>query len=101
MTGYNSANGMHICENHTLLTDVLKHEFGFDGFVMSDWWGTTSTVEAATAGLDLEMPGIPLDRLTDIPRPVSMLLTAIPSRIGTPAATPNPNNVGRFDESLH
>lgn len=100
MTGYNSVNGAHLCENRRLLTDVLKQEFGFDGFVMSDWWGTKSTIKAATAGLDLEMPGIPLDRLTDIPRPISMLITAIPSRIGTPASTPNPSNVGRFSEPL-
>jgi beta-glucosidase len=37
----------------------LKGDWAFDGLVMSDWWGTNSTVAAANAGLDLEMPGLP------------------------------------------
>jgi beta-glucosidase len=42
-----------------LITDVLRGEWGFDGLVMSDWFGTHSTAPAARAGLDLEMPGPP------------------------------------------
>ena len=57
MTGYNRLNGVYCCDNHWLLRDVLKGEWGFDGLVMSDWFGTKSTVEAAANGLDLEMPG--------------------------------------------
>jgi beta-glucosidase len=58
MTAYNRVNGVHMGEHERLLTDVLKDEWGFDGFVVSDWWGTRSTVPAARAGLDIEMPGV-------------------------------------------
>lgn len=58
MTAYNRVNGAHMSDHERLLSDVLKGEWGFDGFVVSDWWGTRSTVGAARAGLDVEMPGI-------------------------------------------
>jgi beta-glucosidase len=57
MCSYNRVNGDYACENQYTLTDVLKDEWGFKGFVLSDWSGTHSTVEAATAGLDMEQPG--------------------------------------------
>lgn len=57
MTGYNLVNGTHCSENPKLLQDVLRDEWGFDGLVMSDWYGTYSTTESIKAGLDLEMPG--------------------------------------------
>src|SRR3954468_7954518 len=57
MTAYNRINGTYACENADLIRDVLEGDWGFDGLVMSDWFGTHSTVEAANAGLDLEMPG--------------------------------------------
>jgi beta-glucosidase len=57
MPGYNRVNGTHMSDHGFLLTDVLKDEYDFNGFVVSDWWGTESTVGAATAGLDVEMPG--------------------------------------------
>jgi beta-glucosidase len=56
MCSYNLLNGDYACENSYLLTDVLKKDFGFQGFVVSDWGGTHSTVKAALAGLDMEMP---------------------------------------------
>ncbi|MGO9875545.1 MAG: glycoside hydrolase family 3 protein [Acidimicrobiia bacterium] len=56
MAAYNRLHGTY-CSEHPLLTEVLKHEWGFDGVIMSDWYGTHSTVPAAQAGLDLEMPG--------------------------------------------
>jgi beta-glucosidase len=55
MCSYNRINNVYACENPGLLTGVLKRQFGFDGFVMSDWGGTHSTVPAANAGLDMEM----------------------------------------------
>lgn len=55
MCSYNRINDVYACENPTLLTSVLRQQFGFDGFVMSDWGGTHSTVAAANAGLDMEM----------------------------------------------
>ncbi len=56
MCSYNLIGGTYACENSHLLTDILKNEWGFQGFVMSDWDGTHSTVKAATAGLDQEQP---------------------------------------------
>ncbi len=56
MCSYNLLNGDYACENSYLLTDVLKKDFGFQGFVLSDWGGTHSTAKAALAGLDMEMP---------------------------------------------
>ena len=44
-------------ENRRLLTDILRTEWGFDGFVVSDWFGAHEPIGAANAGLSLEMPG--------------------------------------------
>jgi beta-glucosidase len=55
MSAYNTINGVTASE-HPLLDDVLRGEFGFDGVVMSDWFGTYGPGVAAS-GLDLEMPG--------------------------------------------
>ena len=57
MCSYNSINGDYACENKYTLTDVLKKDWGFKGFVVSDWGGTHSTVKASAAGLDNEEPG--------------------------------------------
>jgi beta-glucosidase len=57
MTAYNKVNGVYCCEQPDLLGRILRDEWGFDGLVMSDWFGTHSTGPAAEAGLDLEMPG--------------------------------------------
>ncbi|MEO7912065.1 MAG: glycoside hydrolase family 3 C-terminal domain-containing protein [Roseiflexaceae bacterium] len=59
MSSYNRVNGVFAGENRDILTDILKREWGFDGIVMSDWFGTKSTIEGAEHGLDLEMPGPP------------------------------------------
>src|SRR4051794_37693157 len=55
MCSYNRINGPYACENGPMLNGILKTEFGFTGFVMSDWGGTHSTVDAAINGLDQEM----------------------------------------------
>ena len=57
MTAYNKINGLHVSESPEILQNILRNEWGFDGLVMSDWFGTYSTTEALGAGLDLEMPG--------------------------------------------
>jgi beta-glucosidase len=56
MCSYNAVNGFFACENKYLLTDVLRNDFHFKGFVLSDWGGTHSTVNASHAGLDNEQP---------------------------------------------
>lgn len=56
MCAYNRVNGEFACENSYLLTDVLKRDFNFKGFVFSDWAGTHSTIKASHAGLDMEQP---------------------------------------------
>ncbi len=82
MCSYNRINGTYGCENPYTLGDVLKKDFGFKGFVVSDWGATESTVKAALAGLDVEMPGndsfgeplkkaveagdVPMERLNDM-----------------------------------
>ncbi|MGH0037310.1 MAG: beta-glucosidase [Myxococcota bacterium] len=57
MSSYNKINGTWASENGALLNDLLKGSWGFDGFVVSDWFGTNETVAVANGGLDLEMPG--------------------------------------------
>ena len=56
MCSYNSINGDYACQNKYTLTDVLKRDWQFKGFVLSDWGGTHSTVKASAAGLDHEEP---------------------------------------------
>lgn len=57
MCSYNLVNGDHACENDYLLNEVLKKDFDYKGFVVSDWGGTHSTVKAALSGLDQDEPG--------------------------------------------
>ena len=59
MAAYNKFRGEHCTESKYLLSDILRAEWGFEGFIMSDWDATHSTVPAANAGMDLEMPGKP------------------------------------------
>ena len=57
MSAYNKVNGTYCGENATLLNDILRTDWGFKGFVESDWFlGTRSTAPALRAGLDIEMP---------------------------------------------
>ena len=62
MSSYNRINGVHASEHHELLRGVLRDEWGFDGVVISDWFGTHSAANSLEAGLDLEMPGPPRER---------------------------------------
>ncbi len=57
MCSYNRINGDYACENKYLLTDVLKKDWNFKGFVVSDWQGAHSAAKASAAGLDHEEPG--------------------------------------------
>ena len=56
MCSYNRLNGTYASQNHWLLTDVLRGDWGFEGYVMSDWGAVADPVAAVAAGLDLEMP---------------------------------------------
>jgi beta-glucosidase len=56
MCAYSKVNGTYSCSNATLLTDILRDQWGFGGFVMSDWIATHAATDL-TAGLDLSMPG--------------------------------------------
>ncbi len=56
MCGYNKINGDYACENHHLITDVLKGEWGYQGFVISDFNSVTDAFKGAWAGTDIDMP---------------------------------------------
>ncbi len=73
MTAYNKVNGTHVSENKALLQDLLRKEWGYDGLLMSDWYGTYSVSESINNGLSLEMPGPSIWRQ---PRMVQHLLTS-------------------------
>lgn len=57
MCSYNRINGVYASENGYLLDEILKGEWGFEGFVVSDWGANHTTIESVLNGLDLEMPG--------------------------------------------
>ena len=57
MCSYNKVNGAFASEHHTLLTEILKDEWGFEGLVVSDWGAVRDRVAALRGGLDWEMPG--------------------------------------------
>ncbi len=57
MSAYNGVNGTSMTEHHQLQNGILRGEWGFDGFVVSDWTGARSTVGAITGGTDVAMPG--------------------------------------------
>ncbi|WP_094273963.1 beta-glucosidase family protein [Rhodococcus sp. OK302] len=56
MCSYNKINGVYASQNHWLLTEVLRDQWGYDGLVVSDWGAVNDRVAAIAAGLDLEMP---------------------------------------------
>jgi beta-glucosidase len=58
MCSYNSVNGPSMCQNAPLLTGVLRGQWGFDGYVQSDFFANHSIAPSLLAGLDFEMPGL-------------------------------------------
>jgi beta-glucosidase len=75
MCAYNKVNGDWACENRHLLTDVLKRDWGYSGWVMSDWGAVHSTVKAANAGLD-QQSGQELDKAMYFAAPLKAAVEA-------------------------
>ncbi|UPV99173.1 glycoside hydrolase family 3 C-terminal domain-containing protein [Halorussus gelatinilyticus] len=104
MTAYNRVNGTHMSDHRRLVTDVLKEEWGFDGYVVSDWYGVESTVGAATAGLDVEMPGVSVADLEDAPDGASETDEGNPddadADLGAIDGIPDPTKAGLFGDPL-
>ena len=108
MCSYNKINGDWACENDYLLNKVLKGEWHFPGFVVSDWEATHTTVKAALAGLDQQQPGdeffgnpladavqsgqVPLSRLDDMVHRLlrSMFAAGVMDRPSTPRFVVDP-----------
>ncbi|KAB7743837.1 glycosyl hydrolase [Nostocoides sp. F2B08] len=65
MSAYNRVNGTYATESPTLLTRVLREEWGFDGAVISDWGAVNDRVASLAAGMDLQMPGDGADRVAE------------------------------------
>ena len=74
MCSYNRVNGVYACENEWLLDKVLKHDWGFPGFVMSDWGAVHSAAKAALAGLDQESAGETFDAQVYFDKPLRAAL---------------------------
>lgn len=108
MCAYNKVNGVYASEHHRLLTEILRHEWGFAGVVVSDWGAVRNRVAALKAGLDLEMPGPQEERVKAVAAAArsgeldSALLDASVRRIlqtiGKAQATPKG---GDFDADAH
>jgi beta-glucosidase len=75
MCAYNRVNGSYACENDWLLNKVLKGDFGFTGYVMSDWGAVHSTVAAANNGLD-QQSGYPFDDAPYFGKPLADAIAA-------------------------
>ena len=83
MCAYNKVNGDWACENRHLMTDVLKRDWGYRGWVMSDWGAVHSTVKAANAGLD-QQSGQELDKAMYFAAPLKAAVeagTVLPARL--------------------
>ena len=118
MTAYNAVNGTSMSEHGHLVRDVLKDEFGFEGYVVSDWFATEGAAAAANGGLDVEMPGIPMTEMAnmmsdDASPEDDPVETSVPSAetadsksetpeipFETTGAIPDPSTCERFSEAL-
>lgn len=66
MSAYNEINGIYANENEFLLTQILRKEWGFDGFVVTDWGGGNDFTEGVKSGSTLQMPGCGLDSAREL-----------------------------------
>jgi beta-glucosidase len=76
MCAYNRINGIYACEHDQLLNHVLKGEWGFPGYVMSDWGAVHSASKAALAGLDQQSAGETFDQAVHFDVPLRMAVAA-------------------------
>lgn len=104
MCSYNRINGVFASENPTLLTRILREEWGFDGFVMSDWGAANEKIEAVKAGMELEMPGPCEDSVQNVVQavengelPVEVLDRAAGRILGILMRRPQEEERGVFD----
>nr|MBA2279873.1 glycoside hydrolase family 3 protein [Acidimicrobiia bacterium] len=112
MSAYNRLRGTHCSENAPLFA-VLRDEWAWDGVVVSDWFGTRSTVPAAVAGLDVEMPGPPSHfgaglvaaiEAGDVPMEEIVAkrdrLRRLTARTGADRTPPAPDGAGGSDDAV-
>jgi beta-glucosidase len=99
MAAYNRLNGTYCSEHPELLGRILRGEWGFEGVVVSDWFGTRSTAAALDAGLDLEMPGPTQwrgEKLVEAVRKGDVSSEALDGAVGRLLATLE--RAGRFED---
>lgn len=94
MTAYNRINGIDANDHERLLRDVLKEEWGFQGYTVSDWFATRDAVGAANGGLDLEMPG------TSVREAFGEMAGEADLDAIDPGGMPGPDQGGVFDADL-
>ena len=114
MAAYNGVNGAAMTEHADLLRGVLKGEWGFDGFVVSDWTAARSTAPTALAGLDIAMPAIgnpwgdqlraavrdgavPAEVIDEMVRRVLLLAARVGALHGVPPAVPEADRPAELD----
>jgi len=107
MCAYNALNGTFASDNHELLTDILRTEWGFDGVVMTDWGATHDRVQSVWAGCELDMPGDAphnrealLDAVAEGSLPVAVLDEAV-RRMLRLILRPRAVAEGRHDPAAH
>ena len=108
MCAYNKLNGTYGSENHRLLVDILKDEWGFEGLVVSDWGAVHDRVASMKGGLDLEMPGPRARRVKAVVEAVrsgvldeSMLDESVRRILGIVFKAAETSKGGSFDTAMH
>ena len=108
MCAYNKLNGTYCSEDHRLLVDILKDEWGFEGFVVSDWGAVHDRLASMKGGLDLEMPGPKEERVKAVVEAVrsgaldeSVLDESVSRILGIVFKAAETPKGGSFDTALH
>jgi beta-glucosidase len=108
MCAYNKLNGTYCSENHRLLVDILKDEWDFEGFVVSDWGAVHDRVASLKGGLDLEMPGPKEQRVNAVVQAVrsgalgeSVLDESVRRILGIIFKAAETSKGGSFDTAAH